>query len=158
MSWAAFRWQIWLWGPVVGVLIVITLASAQPKHAPPPGPEPDVYLSGLMPVFADTWDLVIKKSAHMLAYGLLALLNLRALHHTGYTPRTAAYLGILLAVSFGLLDELHQSFVTGRNSSVLDVGFDYVGATLAGLTARRLMERRTGCATASGSMSCAGDA
>jgi VanZ family protein len=80
-----------------------------------------------------TWDLFLRKAAHMTEYAILALLLARALQRE--VPAFA--LGVLYAVS----DEIHQSFVRGRHAAVLDVAIDSVGL-LIGLTAWRL--RRTG--------------
>ena len=35
------------------------------------------------------------------------------------------------AVLYGITDEFHQSFVAGRNASLLDVGFDALGSIMA---------------------------
>ncbi len=77
----------------------------------------------------NTLDYLIKKGAHMLGYGLLAASYWRAL---GWGDRRRP-LAWLLAVLYAATDEFHQSFVAGRNASVLDVlVFDNLGA-LAGL-------------------------
>ncbi len=38
---------------------------------------------------------------------------------------------ILILISYGILDEIHQFFVFGRFCSVLDVGFDLLGILFA---------------------------
>jgi len=38
---------------------------------------------------------------------------------------------ILILISYGILDEIHQFFVSGRFCSVLDVGFDLLGILFA---------------------------
>jgi VanZ family protein len=144
------RAVIWAWGPPLALMLAIFIASAQPKNAPPAGSESSVYVSGVMPIFPGGWDALIKKSAHVITYGGLALLTLRALRLHGVPPREAAYLAIVLAVSYALTDELHQSFVTGRRSSVIDIGFDYIGAVCASLAARYIIERRAKTTTPPG--------
>ena len=73
------------------------------------------------------WDYFVKKSAHGVGYGLLALAYLRAL------PKRNYFLAWLLAVLYSATDEFHQSFVPGRTPSVMDVlVFDNLGA-IAGL-------------------------
>ena len=63
----------------------------------------------------------------MLGYALLGFSYLRALN----ARNNRVYLVALLAVViFAFSDEFHQSFVPGRNSSVIDVGIDTVGACL----------------------------
>ena len=72
-------------------------------------------------------------SGHSLAYLALAVLLVRAL--AGGLPRRigvrvgAMALGI--AVAYAVSDELHQSFVPGRDASAYDVITDTIGA-LAG--------------------------
>ena len=71
------------------------------------------------------------KLVHILGYGLLGALLLGTMpwHESGYRPRHIVF-AALLATLYGLTDEWHQSFVPGRNSDVLDVVADAVGALL----------------------------
>lgn len=72
------------------------------------------------------WDYFIKKSAHGIGYGALALSYLRALPDRNYK------LAWFLALLYSLTDEFHQSFVPGRRTSLIDVFvFDNLGAILA---------------------------
>ena len=75
-----------------------------------------------------TWDLVLRKAAHMTEYAILAVLLRRA------TGSTAWAFG--LAVAYAATDELHQTFVPGRHGTPVDVGIDAIGA-LIGLAAVR---------------------
>jgi VanZ family protein len=76
------------------------------------------------------------KVVHFAAYGVLGALVLNALANgtiAGLTwPRALA--AILIAVLYGLSDELHQSFVPGRSPDALDVLADAAGAAAAALT------------------------
>ena len=66
---------------------------------------------------------------HMTEYCGLYLLMFRALHEGSQPrPRRGGYW--LLTVLYGISDELHQSFVPTRDSSVIDVLSDSVGALL----------------------------
>ncbi len=72
-----------------------------------------------------SWDYLVKKSAHAIGYGLLALSYLYAL------PKKNYFLAWLLAVLYSLTDEFHQSFVPGRTPSLIDVFvFDNLGAVI----------------------------
>lgn len=72
------------------------------------------------------WDYFVKKSAHGIGYGLLALSYLRALPNRNYK------LAWFLAVLYSLTDEFHQAFVPGRRASLVDVFvFDNLGAMIA---------------------------
>lgn len=131
-----------VWGPPLALMVLMFLFSAQPKTAPPAGSD-DIYFSGVMPIFTErSWEALVKKGSHVVGYGVLALLIMRSLLDQDRSPRDAAYLAILVAVSFALTDELHQSFVPGRHASVLDIAFDYAGAAGVCLLARRVIERR----------------
>ncbi len=77
------------------------------------------------------WDLVLRKLAHMVEYGLLWFLWWRAL---GYgSPLAAA----AIAVGYAVTDELHQTTVDGRVGSPYDVAIDALGVGLAALIASR---------------------
>jgi len=80
-----------------------------------------------------TWDLVLRKCAHMSEYAILAVLLRRALGR----DLPAFVLGLAYAAS----DELHQHFVAGRHASPVDVGIDAVGLGI-GLLAYRWNEAR----------------
>ena len=69
----------------------------------------------------------------MLGYALLGFSYFRGVN----SRNRWAYFGAVLAVFiYAISDEFHQSFVAGRNSSLVDVGIDTVGACL-GLIALR---------------------
>lgn len=126
------------WGPVVGLMALIFFASAQPRYDAPPETN-TVYMSGALPVFVDySFNTLIKKSAHVITYAALAALIMRALIGYEVSVREAGMLALVIAMSYALTDELHQAYVIGRHSSVLDIGFDYVGASAASLWGRRL--------------------
>ena len=123
------------WGPVITLMALLFYASAQPHYDAPPGTT-DIYMSGSMPILVDySLNTLIKKSAHVITYGLLAGLIMRALVAHRIPLREASILALVLALSYAITDEIHQAYVYGRHSSVLDIGFDYIGAatvTLAG--------------------------
>ena len=69
-----------------------------------------------------TWDLVLRKLAHLTEYAVLGALLYRALAR----PWLAILVGGLYAVS----DEIHQHFVRGRHAAWYDVVIDTVGVTI----------------------------
>ena len=77
-----------------------------------------------------TWDLVLRKAAHITEYAILGALLLRALDR----PLVA----VGLAVAYAATDELHQHFVPGRAGTLIDVAVDALGATAGVLLYRRL--------------------
>ena len=70
-----------------------------------------------------TLDTVLRKLAHMAAFGLLWWLWLRALGR----PLTAA----LITLAYAASDEWHQSFVHGRTGTPVDWAIDAAGVALA---------------------------
>jgi VanZ family protein len=133
------RYTLIAWGPAVILMALMFYFSAQPKTAPPAGAD-NVYFSGMMPIFTGRgWEVLIKKSSHVVAYGLLSVLIWRGLRAQGFAPREATSWAILLTISFALTDELHQSFVLGRHASIIDIGFDYIGAASAALLSRKYL-------------------
>ena len=103
-----------IWGPAAGQMAVIFVLSSIPD------------LGGLPGGLSD-------KTGHFLGYGLLAALVLRALaggRLRGVTWKRAV-LAVALCSLYGASDELHQLFVRGRSSDVLDWAADSLGAALS---------------------------
>lgn len=75
---------------------------------------------------------VSDKLAHLVVFGALCFLTLRATHGGSrpLTPGPAAA-AFFLVLLWGVLDEVHQSFVAGRDASAWDVVADALGAALA---------------------------
>ena len=72
--------------------------------------------SNEMPNFGPS-DLVVKKGGHMLGYGGLALAYWYGLRF----DKRRWWLALLFTVLYAISDEFHQSFVTGRHPSWVDV-------------------------------------
>ena len=73
------------------------------------------------------------KEGHLSAYMGLAFVIARALAG-GLPPRLTwrqALVGLAIAVLYGASDEFHQSFVAGRDSDILDLRADAIGAAIA---------------------------
>jgi VanZ family protein len=68
------------------------------------------------------WDLVLRKLAHTAEYAVLGALLVRA------TDR--AWLAFGLGVLYAASDEIHQTFVTGRHGTPVDVAIDAVGVAI----------------------------
>ena len=106
------RSPLFLWGPVVLMLLVIFAASSIPNLKTLPGNMSD-------------------KSGHSIGYGLLGGLLLRAL--AGGRIRGVTWscgiAAIALATLYGVTDEFHQLFVPGRSADRYDVLADCLGAS-----------------------------
>lgn len=100
-----------IWLPPLIWMAVIFFVSAQPTVPSVPG----------------RWDLLVKKGMHVLAYATLTFLYLRALRGSGLGDRLSRATGAVLALAYAVSDEYHQTFVPGRNGTLVDVGIDAVG-------------------------------
>lgn len=101
------------WLPALVMMGVIFWFSAQPAEE--------------LPVFS--WaDTIVKKSGHVIGYALLAFSYWYALG----LEKNKRWLAWSFVILYALTDEYHQSFVTGRHSSIWDVLiFDNIGALLS---------------------------
>ena len=75
------------------------------------------------------------KGVHFIEYGILGLLISHAL--VGTYPRVSAprraVLAFLGTILWGMLDEIHQAYVPGRNADIVDVWADGLGAIMGTL-------------------------
>lgn len=92
-----------LWLPVVAWAAVIFAISSVPSLS-----------TGL-----GTWDTVLRKAAHASEFAVLGALLYRSFGRE--VPAFAT------GVAYAATDELHQSFVSGRHGSVVDVAIDAAG-------------------------------
>ena len=98
------------WLPVVVYVVLIFYLSSIPgPQVPTPG---GVDLSPI----------------HIPLFFGLSYLIFRALERKGAT--TAIILAILLSTIYGVLDEVHQTFVPGRDFNILDITFNFIGSSL----------------------------
>ena len=126
-----------LWGPVVlwcGVIFTLSSIPTLPK------------------VGFIWWDFVMKKSAHIIEYGILyfllwravtranfqfsifsaswriqSIFNFKISNNTKKINKIYWLIPLFLGLLYAISDEYHQSFVIGRTSKVRDVGFDLLG-------------------------------
>ncbi|MFQ5867294.1 MAG: VanZ family protein [bacterium] len=78
-----------------------------------------------------TWDIILRKIAHITEYGILAFLIWRAIFHSIKInlSKTYAWSGAL-SLLYGISDEIHQSFVPTRQGSIYDILIDGLGIGL----------------------------
>ena len=74
------------------------------------------------------YSLIIAKIGHLGEFFILGLLT-----YLCFMDFTLSYYlySYLFTLFYGFTDEFHQLFVEGRNSSLIDVGIDFFGASLA---------------------------
>lgn len=121
-GWRALRagWPALAWAALIFV------ASHQPRPLP------------VAPPFSHA-----DKVVHAAAFGLLAALSARALLAAGLPARRVLWLALLAASLYGAADELHQSFVPGRDPDPWDWAADTAGGALAAAVAVVLPRRRS---------------
>lgn len=102
-----------LWGPVLGLMVVIFMQSASSDPRLPAG--------------------LSDKLAHGAIYAALAALAVRGFAGGRWSGVTGAalWLAAALATVYGISDELHQRFVPNRVAELGDVVADTVGVVAA---------------------------
>ncbi len=70
------------------------------------------------------------KLIHASAYAIMGLLAWRTFVHLPQKIATVAWVTILFCSFYGFTDELHQSFIDGRDADVWDWLADTLGASL----------------------------
>jgi VanZ family protein len=109
--------------PPLVLMAVIFYLSTQPSAAQYPA-----------------WEVLLRKLGHAGGYALLAFAWWRAFR--GLLPssrRFAAIVGaVVVSLAYAASDELHQSFVTSRHGTPVDVLVDSIGIAAAAMLAMRL--------------------
>src|SRR5262249_3491620 len=104
------RHPLLVFGPPIAQAAIIFWLSAQPHLPSTPGGD---------------------KVAHLTVYGILSFLVARALYlGTGLPISSVFFGGALISTLYGISDEIHQIYVPGRSSDVMDVCADAVGCLL----------------------------
>jgi VanZ family protein len=107
--------QYWRWALVIAWMGVIFYLSSRSTL-----PRPEGVSANLEAI-----------AGHFIAYGVLALLVSFALAESGISPIRRSVYAVLFAVTYGLSDEFHQSFVPGRDPALFDIAMDAIGAITA---------------------------
>lgn len=66
----------------------------------------------------------------MIEYAIFTVLLYRALKAYGMNKKDAAVSSIFVALLYGVSDEIHQMFTSGREPRARDVVFDTIGSLL----------------------------
>ena len=121
------------WGPLILWMVLISVGSTDVLAADETSRFIVPFLRWLLPGEAPgTVDLLhgaIRKLGHVSEFAVLAVLWYRSLawERQARQPK-AACAAFALALAFAGLDEVHQAFVATRTASVMDVGWDGLGA------------------------------
>jgi VanZ family protein len=79
------------------------------------------------------WDVIIRKLGHLSGYALLTTLWWWALRGVAGRPLLIA---VGIAFVYACTDEFHQTFVSGRTGTPVDVAIDSIGIAIAALLIR----------------------
>ncbi|MGA7908078.1 MAG: VanZ family protein [Candidatus Sulfotelmatobacter sp.] len=99
------------------------------------------YLFGVDPVRFETWHFYIRKSGHVVGYGILSVLAFRAWRETFPAPGNPlwtvrwASIAVLMTAFVASLDEWHQTFIPSRTGRWQDAVLD----TCAGIAVQGIL-------------------
>lgn len=110
--------------PMIGWMVLIFMLSHQPT----------------LPTVPGVASSAASIAGHFSVYFVLAILLWWTLGLFDLSPRQRILLAFIAAVLFGFSDEWHQSFVSGRDASLMDNAVDAVGAA-TGLGIIHLLHR-----------------
>ena len=82
--------------------------------------------------FADVWDLILRKAAHILEFAILAVLLLRVglRKEKEFNKKLVYGVALVFGILYAVIDEYHQTFVIGREGVLTDVLIDSLGIML----------------------------
>src|SRR3954451_18162745 len=91
-----------------------------------------------------TFEVILRKLAHVTEYTVLALCWIRAMRGLGVggALQHAVAAGVGITLLYAATDEFHQTFVAGRHGTPVDVLIDSIGITIAALVVLRWRRRR----------------
>ena len=127
------RGRFWRYGPLVLWILFISFASTEEFSAANTSEIVRPILLWLFPNLSEArlaaLHFLTRKAGHFTEYAVLGFLARRAFITSSHAflQRSWFQLGILLVVSYGLLDEFHQSFVPSRTPSIYDSAIDVAG-------------------------------
>jgi VanZ family protein len=129
---------------VLGLAILAMSSPAGSREVTGRLASPLLFGLGFSPETAEALHALARKAGHFLAYGLFALLALRAVR--GERPVVARSLVAagLWALALAAADEALQRLSPARTGSALDVAIDVTGAVAALALAGLLCARRAG--------------
>jgi len=80
------------------------------------------------------WEAVVRKLGHVTGYALLTALWVWALR--GAAVRRPVLIAVCISFAYAWTDEFHQTYVSGRTGTPVDVGVDAIGIAVAALLLR----------------------
>jgi len=128
-------WRLWLrFLLVLAWMALIFQLSATPDLRTVPLAQRFHLLPSVLGLeMTNLLEFVLRKTAHMAAFGVLAWLSFRALAgaRPSWSKGRLFAASLIFTVLYAASDEWHQTFVPTRSGSVRDVAIDTAGAVLA---------------------------
>ena len=85
-----------------------------------------------------SFDSLIKESLHLIEFAILYwLLAFAFIQYDKWNERMSIVAAVI-AILYGLTDEIHQSFVPARSATVIDFVKDTIGVVVSYLIAKRI--------------------
>ena len=109
------------WMPALVWAVAISAVS----HIPAPEIQKAAEAFDAVPIALDI-------AYHVIVFGAMGALGYwAASRHLGQRSKWSYLAGLGFAIGYGAVDEVHQTFVSGRSSAAEDVGYDALGAAVA---------------------------
>jgi VanZ family protein len=137
MAHASVRTRIWRYAPLVSWMLFIYLASTDEFSADNTSRILRPLLLWLFPQISEeriaAFHFLLRKAAHFTEYAVLGFLAARAFVGSSHRVLREKWLiaSAILVVTYALLDEFHQSFVSARAASIFDSLIDIAGGLFA---------------------------
>jgi VanZ family protein len=134
------------WAPVIAWMLLIFVASGDLMSAEHTSRFLIPFLlwiaPGISPATIASTQLLMRKSAHLTEYAILAVLLWRGIHQRQAGSWRAAVIALVAAALYASFDEFHQSFIPSRTGTPRDVVIDCCGAILGLAIASSWSRRR----------------
>jgi VanZ family protein len=143
------RQRLWRYGPLLLWILFISFASTSEFSAANTSQLFRPLLLWFFPNLSEARlaavHFLTRKAAHFSEYAVLAFLARRAFITSSrlFIQRHWFQLGLLLVVSYALLDEFHQRFEPTRTASIYDSAIDVAGGLTVLLIFRLCSKRLT---------------
>jgi VanZ family protein len=152
--------RIITWIPAVIMMVIIFIYSAKPAVISDGTSTPIAkaalsifeYFFGTIsdtvrPEWLDTANFIVRKTAHITEYMVLALCMSWPLWKDKLRGKKLMLIAFASCVAYAGTDEIHQLFIEGRSGNLKDVGIDAIGCAIGSLLfwviARQVEKRMT---------------
>ena len=78
----------------------------------------------------DALPIALDIAYHVVVFGVMGVLGYQVASLYLRQVRGSYLAALVFVIGYGVIDEFHQSFVSGRSSAAEDVGYDILGAIL----------------------------